>query len=219
FRGRAGGEFRGKGRQPRDIASRPRQARNQAEGQHVANRRNDDRDRRCGFLGCQSAGCPVRDEHVDVESKEFLGQRWQPIIIPRRPTELDQEIATFDPAEIAKSGAKRRNATCLTGRGYKTQEADTSNLKRLRARRERPRRRRAAAHERDELAAPHSITSSARASSVGGTSRPRALAVLRLIANSNLVGCSTGSSAGLAPCRIRCTYQAPRLKRSGRGVP
>src|SRR5262249_41181401 len=154
FRGRAGGEFRGKGRQPRDIASRPRQARNQAEGQHVANRRNDDRDCRCGFLGCQSAGCPVRDEHVDVESKEFLGQRWQPIIIPLRPTELDEEIATFDPAEIAKSGAKRRNATCLTGWGYKTQEADTSNLKRLRARRERPRRRRAA-EERDEVAPFH----------------------------------------------------------------
>src|SRR5262249_26250481 len=33
----------------------------------------------------------------------------------------------------------------------------------------------------------HSITSSARASSVGGTSRPRAFAVLRLMTNSNLV--------------------------------
>jgi hypothetical protein len=40
----------------------------------------------------------------------------------------------------------------------------------LRARRDRPRRR--AAEERDELAALHSITSSARAMSVGGTSRP-----------------------------------------------
>ena len=38
----------------------------------------------------------------------------------------------------------------------------------LRARRERPRRRRAA-EQRDELAPFHSITSSARASSVGGT--------------------------------------------------
>ena len=35
----------------------------------------------------------------------------------------------------------------------------------------------------------HSITSSARASSVGGTSRPSALAVLRLMTSSNLVGC------------------------------
>src|SRR5262245_14068337 len=49
----------------------------------------------------------------------------------------------------------------------------------LRARREGPRRR-CAAEQRDELAAPnHSITSSARASSVGGTSRPSALAVGR----------------------------------------
>src|SRR5262249_40083757 len=34
----------------------------------------------------------------------------------------------------------------------------------------------------------HSITSSASASSVGGTSRPSALAVFRLITSSNLVG-------------------------------
>src|SRR5438067_12604823 len=45
----------------------------------------------------------------------------------------------------------------------------------------------------------HSITSSARASRVGGTSRPIAFAVLRFTANSNLVGCSIGSSAGLVP--------------------
>src|SRR5262245_4379449 len=49
----------------------------------------------------------------------------------------------------------------------------------LRARRERPRR--CAAEKRDELATFHSITSSARARRVGGTSRPSARAVLRLI--------------------------------------
>ena len=47
------------------------------------------------------------------------------------------------------------------------------------------------------LKGPHSITSSARASSEGGTVRPSAFAVLRLITSSNLVGCSTGKSAGL----------------------
>ena len=73
----------------------------------------------------------------------------------------------------------------------------------------RPRSRRAA-EQRDELAPPHSITSSARASSVGGTSRPRALAVLRLMASSNFVGCWTGRSAGLAPLRIRSMYDAAR---------
>jgi hypothetical protein len=48
----------------------------------------------------------------------------------------------------------------------------------------------------------YSITSSARASSGGGTVRPSAFAVLRLMTRSNLVGCSTGMSAGLAPRNI-----------------
>src|SRR5450759_1704602 len=48
----------------------------------------------------------------------------------------------------------------------------------------------------------HSITSSASASSVGGTVKPRALAVLRLITSSNFVGMRTGSSAGFAPLRM-----------------
>src|SRR5438552_18483107 len=46
-----------------------------------------------------------------------------------------------------------------------------------------------AAEQRDELAPPHhSITSSARASRVGEISRPSALAAVRLITRSNLVG-------------------------------
>src|SRR5262249_8358851 len=47
----------------------------------------------------------------------------------------------------------------------------------LRPRRERPCDRRAA-EQRDELAPPHSITSSARARSVGGSSMPSAFAVV-----------------------------------------
>src|SRR6266511_2633705 len=42
----------------------------------------------------------------------------------------------------------------------------------------------------------HSITSSAMASTPGGKVRPSALAVFRLMTNSNLVGCKTGRSAG-----------------------
>ena len=48
----------------------------------------------------------------------------------------------------------------------------------------------------------YSITSSALPSRVAGNSRPSDFAVLRLITNSNLVGCRTGRSAGLAPLRI-----------------
>src|SRR5262249_49925862 len=90
----------------------------------------------------------------------------------------------------------------------------------LRPRRERPRRRRAA-EQRDERAAlhlrGHSITSSAMASTPGGIVRPSAFAVLRLITSSNLVGCTTGRSAGFAPLRMRpaerriCRYTSTRL--------
>src|SRR5262245_14050809 len=51
----------------------------------------------------------------------------------------------------------------------------------------------------------YSITSSARASSVGGTGRPSVLAVCRLMTSSNLVGACTGSSPGFVPLRIRST--------------
>jgi hypothetical protein len=51
----------------------------------------------------------------------------------------------------------------------------------------------------------YSITSSASASSFAGMSRPSTFAVLRLMTSSNFVGCSTGRSAGFAPCRILST--------------
>src|SRR5262249_47534741 len=71
----------------------------------------------------------------------------------------------------------------------------------------RPRRKRqrgcGATKQRDELASFHSITASARASSVGEISRPSALAVLRLMTSSNFVASMTGRSAGLAPAKNR----------------
>src|SRR5262249_50640164 len=65
----------------------------------------------------------------------------------------------------------------------------------------------------------HLITLSARARTVGGIVRPICFAVLRLIINSNFVGCSTGKSAGLAPFRILSTYAAARRDKSARFVP
>src|SRR5262249_43657145 len=49
----------------------------------------------------------------------------------------------------------------------------------------------------------HSITSSARARTDVGISRPRLLAVLRLITRSYLVGACTGRSAAFSPLRMR----------------
>jgi len=48
----------------------------------------------------------------------------------------------------------------------------------------------------------YSITLSARTRNVSGIVSPSAFAVVRLTTKSNLVGCSTGMSAGLVPRRI-----------------
>src|SRR5262245_7252671 len=99
------------------------------------------------------------------------------------------------------------------------QKSDDWLLPLLRSCRQRQRHRRAA-EQGDELAASHhSITSSARASSVGGTVKPRVLAVLRLIASWYFVGCCTGRSAELSPLRMRSTYEAARRYWSKLSVP
>ena len=51
----------------------------------------------------------------------------------------------------------------------------------------------------------HSITSSARASTVAGMSRPSAWAVFRLMTRSYLVGACTGRSDGFSPLSMRST--------------
>src|SRR4029450_12948338 len=65
----------------------------------------------------------------------------------------------------------------------------------------------------------YSMTWSARRSNVCGIVSPSALAVLRLMTSANLVGCSTGRSAGLAPLRILSTKVAARRQRSGKVTP
>jgi len=51
----------------------------------------------------------------------------------------------------------------------------------------------------------YSITSSARAINLSGMVSSSVFAVPRLITSSNLVGCSTGRSAGFSPSKIRLT--------------
>jgi len=62
----------------------------------------------------------------------------------------------------------------------------------------------------------YSITLSALISSDCGMVMPSALAVLRLITSSNVVGCSTGSSPGFAPLKILSTNAAARRNLAGR---
>ena len=66
---------------------------------------------------------------------------------------------------------------------------------------------------------PHLITLSALTSTFGGIVRPICFAALRLITNSNFVGCSTGRSAGLAPFKILSTYVPARRSKSSMFTP
>src|SRR6267142_5255889 len=132
------------------------------------------------------------------------------------PTIVDPYVMAIPPAYLLKCVLKGRNAgLCLriALRPVHQHGNAVHPVGLLPTRGERPRGRRPA-EKRDELAPFHSITSSARASSVGGTVSPRALAVLRLMTSSNFVGCTTGRSAGLAPFRIRSTRYAARRNRS-----
>src|SRR5262249_9163973 len=122
-----------------------------------------------------------------------------------RPAIFDIDVLPFDIANLTQSLAE-----CVdSGRRFTwrsaAEESDHWHRRLLRARRERPSCSRAA-EQCDELAAAaHSITSSARAKNVSGIVRPSALMVVRLMTSSNLVGCSTGRSAGFVPLRILST--------------
>ena len=65
----------------------------------------------------------------------------------------------------------------------------------------------------------YSITSSAAMSMVFGTTKPSALAVLRLITSSNLVGACSGRSAGFSPLRMRSMYPAAWRNSSAKSPP
>src|SRR5215467_10210744 len=118
---------------------------------------------------------------------------------------LDCYVLAFEVAGFVEPFPKRRGKSGgRVGRPI-SDESNHRHCRLLCARHKRPRRCRAA-EQRDEVAPFHSITSSAMASSPGGKLRPNILAVLRLITNSNLVGCMTGRSAGFSPLRIRPVY-------------
>src|SRR5262245_2107246 len=105
------------------------------------------------------------------------------------PAIFDRDRAALDPTRVVEPPPREcGRPLTFRQRCAVAQEPDNWSLRRLlRARRERPRSRRAA-EQRDELAtAHHSITSSAIASSPSGISRLSAFATIRLTTRSNLV--------------------------------
>src|SRR5262249_10629337 len=183
-----------------------RQAGNKPAPQRIAGGRHDDWDGRGGSLGRKRRERSDCHNDVDVEANQLGRELGQPFESVLRPAALEGDVFPFDPSQLRQGIEKGGDA----GRGTGAEIADRAHLRGLpRPHCQRPSHRRTT-EQRDERAPLHSITSSARASSNGGISRPSALAVLRLMNSSNLVGCSTGRSTGLVPRRILSAYSAAR---------
>src|ERR1700730_334512 len=152
------------------------QACDQAHANRVHRQHEDDWDYGCYPLDCNGR-VSTRDNGIDFKADKLSRDLFEAFATSLRPAILDRKVATFNPAEFAQPLRKSGGPWC-PGRGrscaQKPDGGQSACL--LRARRERPCCRRTA-EQRDELASLHSMTSSARASSVGGTSRPSALAV------------------------------------------
>ena len=96
-----------------------------------------------------------RDNDIDLEPDELGRDLGEALAASLRPAILDRDGATLDPAEFAQPLHKSGDPWARSRRRGRAQEPDGRQLRRLlRARRERPRRRRAA-EQRDELAPPH----------------------------------------------------------------
>src|SRR4029450_11391998 len=150
----------------------------------------------------------IRDDHGHLSpnqnGRQLRRQRRQSIVLSLRPAVFNRHVFALNVAGVLQALAEPAQTLSEPVRGLAVEESDHRHRRLLPPRRQRPRRRRTA-EQRDELAPSHSITSSARASSGGGTVMPRALLVIRLMTRSNLVGCSTGRSAGFAPRKILST--------------
>src|SRR5262249_4274636 len=146
-------------------------------------------------------------DHVRRERRQLCCVPANFIGFGRGPARVDLHVAADAPAGLLETLQERAEAglkfPIVRSRGQENAN-EARLLALLRAHRERPRGSRAA-DERDELAALHSITSSARSRIAVGSSSPIALAVLRLTTNSNFVACSIGKSPAFAPFRILAT--------------
>src|SRR5262245_33963713 len=179
-----------------------REAGDQAHSNRVHRQDENDWNRRCRLFDCDGR-VSTSDNYIDFKAHELLRNLFEAFAAALCPAIFDRNVATFIPAEFAQplheSGGPWFPGRC---RGCTQKPDNRESARLLRACRQRPRHRSAAEQRRDELAALHSITSSAATCSVSGTLKPSAFAVFRLMTNSNLVGSRTGNSAGLSPLRI-----------------
>jgi hypothetical protein len=169
--------------EPSDIAAGSRETVDVTITDRVQALCHDDRHRATGLLQCLGGRTNPGQDDLRAERNQLRRVFAQARGIAHAPAIIDPHIAPDGPAQFLEALHERGEAGLRLRlvRGRIHEHADAPHPLLLRVRRERPSCRRAA-DERDEVAASHSITSSARASKLSGTVRPSALAVLSLIA-------------------------------------
>ena len=184
-----------------NVSSGLGKAINEPSSHRIAERDHDDRDG-AGCVLCRPSGRGgAYSDNVCLATHTFGSECWKPLATTLCGKVVDVDALPIHITQIAQALEERKSRR-LQRTWIERKEAETWDfLGLLRTHSHRPRSR-CAPEERDEVAAVHSMTSSARASSIGGISMPSALAVFRLISNSYFEACSTGRSAGLAPFRI-----------------
>src|SRR5262249_39269597 len=168
-----------------EVAAGPVEAPDDAEPHGIAADREHDGYRCRRRFGRQYRRITaLRHNERHMAAHEFCRQCGKPIVVTLRPAVLDRDVLAFDVAGFLQTLSECANKVRIRSGRSAMKVTDHWNNRLLRARRERPRSR--TAEKRYELAPSHSITSSARSRRDVGRSTPIALAVLRLITNSNL---------------------------------
>jgi len=151
-------------------------------------------------------GAAPGHNQVDVEPDQLGRQVAETFLASLGIAVLNDEVLALDIAEVVQTLPESLQTRIgVKGGRAGTEPTDPVHFRRL-LRFGDKRRHEDTQGKRDaEHACCHWSTSSAWKSSVGGIVRPRALAALRLMTSSNLMGRSTGRSAGVAPFRILST--------------
>src|SRR6516165_3181172 len=189
---------------PCQVATRPGEAGDKTKPDWVFGGNEGDRDGRGCRLDSGRRGGRARGDYSDLSANQFGRQLRQSIVLVLGEAIDDCYVLALHIANLFEALAKcAQTVRHRVGRSG-VEQPNYRHRRLLRARRERPRHRRAA-KQRDNLPPSHSMTSSAVICMISGTVMPSAFAVLRLMTSWTLVGCITGSSAGFSLLRIRST--------------
>src|SRR5262249_41964869 len=205
-------QFRSEEGQAGDVSARLRKGRHEPILDGIAHHRCNNRNSGSCLPGGKGGRRIRREDDVNLETNQLRCESWKPLDSPVRTSVLDGDVSILRIAKLTQPLPEGVELHSRLGgfqrTGYhQTNPRDFRRWLSIHGQRQGGRR---AAESQDELAAPHSITSSARSRIAVDGSMPVALAVFRFTTSSNFVGCSMGKSAGLAPRAIRSTNSATR---------